>query len=53
MRELRTGGVEAAGRREATWDGRDDAGRIAAAGAYVARLSVGGEVLSRRLLLVK
>ena len=53
VRELRTGGVEAAGRREATWDGRDDAGRIAAAGAYVARLSVGGEVLSRRLLLVK
>ncbi len=53
VRSLRSGEVEAAGRREAVWDGRDDAGRAAAAGAYVVRLSAGGEARSRRLLLVK
>ncbi|MBK7703051.1 MAG: VCBS repeat-containing protein [bacterium] len=53
VRTLRAGAVEAAGRREAVWDGRDDAGRAAAAGAYVVRLSANGETLGRRLLLVK
>ena len=53
VRTLRSGEVEAAGPREAVWDGRDDAGRSAAAGAYVVRLSTDGEVRSRRLLLVK
>ncbi|MBK9302499.1 MAG: VCBS repeat-containing protein [bacterium] len=53
VRTLRAGEVEAAGRREAVWDGRDDAGRAAAAGAYLVRLSANGETLGRRLLLVK
>ena len=42
-----------AGRHEAVWDGRDDGGRGAASGVYLARLQTGGEVRERKLTLVR
>lgn len=39
-----------AGRRTATWDGRDDGGRRVPAGVYVARLRVAGREIDRRKL---
>lgn len=41
------------GRREATWDGRDDQGRAVAAGAYFCRLEAGGHGETRRMMLVR
>jgi len=41
-----------AGERHATWGGRDDQGRPAAAGLYFARLTWGGRTLTRRLVRV-
>jgi hypothetical protein len=41
------------GRHAATWDGRDDAGRAAASGVYLARLVSGGTAALRRLTLVQ
>ncbi len=43
----------AAGSHVATWDGRDDGGRAAAAGIYVGRLDANGQTASRRMVLVK
>jgi cathepsin L len=43
----------AAGRHETTWDGRDDAGRPAAAGVYLLRLRQGSDVVSAKLVLAK
>ena len=43
----------AAGRHEAVWDGRDDAGRAVASGSYVCRLQAAGQVQSRKLTLTK
>ena len=40
------------GEHEAVWDGRDHAGRRAAAGLYLARLHVGTETRVRRLVLL-
>jgi hypothetical protein len=37
----------------ATWDGRDERGRVVAPGFYVARLAVGGAVQTEKLILVK
>jgi len=42
-----------AGRRTARWDGRDAAGRAVAGGVYFARLTVDGQVLVRKLALLK
>ncbi len=42
-----------AGRHTAFWDGRDDAGRSVASGAYVVRLEAGTGVLTRRLTMLK
>jgi hypothetical protein len=42
-----------AGRRTAPWNGRDDDGRSVASGVYFYRLEVGGEVLTRRMVLLK
>ena len=39
-----------AGRHVVLWDGRDDAGRVAAPGVYLARLTAGAFVASRRLV---
>jgi subtilisin family serine protease len=43
----------APGRHEATWDGRDDAGRAVAAGVYLGRLEAAGQQASQRVVLVK
>ncbi|MDO9695251.1 MAG: FlgD immunoglobulin-like domain containing protein [Candidatus Latescibacteria bacterium] len=43
-----------AGRHEAAWDGRDDAGQVVACGTYVARLqAAGGPASTRKLVLLK
>jgi hypothetical protein len=45
-------GVRPAGPLTTTWDGRDAAGHRAAAGVYVARARVGGQVRSAKLTLL-
>jgi len=50
---LRQGVNEAAGRRQAVWDGRDRFGRPAAAGVYFYRLEAGEFDQTRRMLLIK
>ena len=42
-----------AGSHVFVWDGRDDAGRPTASGAYIARLVAGREVAHTHLVLVK
>jgi putative hemolysin len=37
----------------AWWDGTDDAGRRVASGTYFSRLEAGGEILSRKMVLLK
>lgn len=46
-------GVLQPGRHEAAWDGADEAGRLAAAGVYVARLAQQGHGASTKLVLAK
>ena len=46
-------GEAEAGVRTVSWDGRDGSGAPVSAGVYFARLSGGGKVLSRRLLLLR
>ncbi|MBN1826894.1 MAG: T9SS type A sorting domain-containing protein [Candidatus Eisenbacteria bacterium] len=53
VRVLVAGRVEEAGRRIAVWDGRDNAGRPAASGAYFLRLRAGEETLTRKVVLVR
>jgi hypothetical protein len=43
----------AAGTREATWDGRDAAGRRVAPGVYLARLAHGAAAVMRRVVVVE
>lgn len=47
---LLDGAALPAGRRTATWDGRDDRGRPVAGGAYLLRLESGGSAVSRRVV---
>ncbi len=42
-----------AGPGAVTWDGRDDAGRRAASGVYLYRLSAVGETVTRKMVLLK
>ena len=42
-----------AGRQTAPWNGRDDDDRAVASGVYFYRLEVGGEVLTKRMVLLK
>lgn len=42
-----------AGHNAVTWDGRSRSGELAAAGVYFARLENAGEVLTRRIVLVR
>ena len=42
-----------AGRHEAVWTGRDDQGRAVASGQYFLRLTTEGQILTRKLLLVR
>jgi len=46
-------GSEGAGRHEKVWRGRDQEGRIVAAGVYFYRLHAGDEMETRRMLLAK
>ncbi|UCE03825.1 MAG: hypothetical protein JSW67_06460 [Candidatus Latescibacterota bacterium] len=46
-------GTRPAGRHAVDWDGRDDTGRGVASGHYVARLRVGSQTWTRRLLLLR
>jgi endonuclease I len=41
------------GDHDVIWDGRDDAGRISAAGVYLYRLETADEVATKRMVLVK
>ncbi|MGD9546578.1 MAG: FlgD immunoglobulin-like domain containing protein [Candidatus Krumholzibacteriia bacterium] len=41
------------GRHEAVWDGRDESGRQVASGTYFFRLEAGGQVETKRAVLVK
>jgi flagellar hook assembly protein FlgD len=36
-----------------TWDGRDDNGRAVPNGVYIYRLANGGNVLTKKLIIVK
>ena len=42
-----------AGTRSATWDGRDDAGRMVPDGVYLVRLESGDRVTHGRIVLVR
>jgi len=44
---------ESAGSHDSAWDGRDDRGRRAASGAYIARLTVAEYETTTRMLLLK
>ena len=46
-------GQSMAGYYEAVWDGRNAAGQVVAAGAYVGRLRVGAEQRTTRLMFLK
>ena len=46
-------GVAQAGEYSLVWDGRDDAGRVAASGVYVYRLRTNAGTLVRRMTLVR
>jgi outer membrane protein assembly factor BamB len=53
VQALIPGEARGAGRHRVRWDGRDERGTPAAAGSYFYRLEAGGEVESRKMLLVK
>ncbi len=53
VRTLVANETRSAGRHELTWPGDTDAGRHVASGTYIARLDIGGEVQSRRMVLLK
>ncbi len=46
-------GHRTAGRHEAKWDARDEAGRVVASGVYLYRLTAGADVSVRRMVLVR
>ncbi|MGH7726908.1 MAG: FlgD immunoglobulin-like domain containing protein [Candidatus Eiseniibacteriota bacterium] len=46
-------GVEEAGQRRATWDGRDEGGSLAASGIYICRLEADGVSFTRKLSLLR
>ncbi|MBK8166984.1 MAG: T9SS type A sorting domain-containing protein [bacterium] len=52
VRTLLSGLVEA-GERSLEWDGRDEAGRPVASGAYLARLRADGQVATHKMVLTK
>lgn len=52
VRTLREGSF-AAGEQSVQWDGRGDDGALVGSGVYLYRLEVGGQALSRRMMLLK
>jgi choice-of-anchor B domain-containing protein len=54
-RRIRTlvNGVQAAGPQSVQWDGRDQAGHLAASGVYFYRLEAGGGTETRQMVLLK
>jgi hypothetical protein len=46
-------GALPAGSHVTVWDGKDEDGRLVRSGTYFSRLSVGGEVRSRTMLMVR
>lgn len=46
-------GTRAAGRQQASWDGRDESGRPAAAGVYFYRLATGQAIMTQRVALLR
>ncbi|MFB3910479.1 MAG: C25 family cysteine peptidase [Candidatus Eisenbacteria bacterium] len=46
-------GTLAAGRHQVLWNGRDEAGRMAASGVYLYRLEALGQTLTRKMLVVR
>jgi len=53
VRTLLAGDVRASGQQTTAWDGRNDAGRVVSSGIYILRLEAGGEVVSRRITIMK
>ncbi|MBC8423634.1 S8 family serine peptidase [bacterium] len=53
VRRLLDGQALPAGRHEATWDGRDAAGRVLASGLYLYRFTAGEIVEERKMLLTR
>ena len=47
------GGQQAAGEHTVRWDGRDDAGQPLPSGVYLIRLEAGGQVATRKVVLVR
>jgi len=52
VRRLISAGAATGGRRVA-WDGRDEEGRPVAAGVYLARVVVGGDVTTTRIVMIR
>ena len=46
-------GQQAAGEHTVRWDGRDDAGQPLPSGVYLIRLEAGGQVATRKVVLVR
>ncbi len=53
VKTLLSGDALGPGRHEATWDGRDESGRIMPAGVYFGRLVAGGETRVVRMSMIK
>jgi hypothetical protein len=53
VRELLSGVVQGAGRQSVPWDARDDRGHQVASGVYFYRLTAGGTMLERKMVLLK
>jgi hypothetical protein len=53
VRRLASGEVRDAGPAVIRWDGRDETGREAASGLYIARVRAGGTVANARMVLVR
>jgi hypothetical protein len=46
-------GAQSAGLQRTSWDGRDESGIMAAAGTYVYRLEADGQMLTRKLSVLR